>query len=203
MNDMAASGALNGLVQCLLRLSVPGVPDLYQGREFWDFSLVDPDNRSPVDYPARVAALAQIASPAELLRSWRDGRIKQYLIAALLRLRRNLPTLFARGEYLPLSVLGPAAGRALAFARRDEDGHCLLVVVPRLCDALLADDLPLVPPRHWGTTRVQLPESLRDRPLYDLFGQPAVSPRDGSLPLSELLSAFPVCVLSSEPAALD
>ena len=202
VNDMAASGALNGLVQCLLRLTAPGVPDLFQGREFWDFSLVDPDNRRPVDYPARAAALAQIAEPAELLRNWRDGRIKQYLISSLLCLRRSLPTLFARGEYLPLNVLGTAAGRALAFARCNQDGHCLLVVVPRLSDALLADGVPMVPPRKWGNTRVQLPESLRDRPLYGLFGQPVVSPRDGSLLLSELLSAFPVCVLSSEPARL-
>ena len=74
---LAAPGALNGLSQMLLRLTSPGVPDLYQGTERWDFSLVDPDNRRPVDYPARVAALQDAAPPAALMPHWRDGRVKQ------------------------------------------------------------------------------------------------------------------------------
>ena len=116
-NDMAAAGALNGLVQCLLRLTVPGVPDLYQGCEFWDLSLVDPDNRRPVDYPARADALAQLQEPATLLTHWRDGRIKQHLISRLLRLRAQLPELFARGSYLPLGLSGQSAARATSPAR--------------------------------------------------------------------------------------
>ncbi|MBF3364228.1 malto-oligosyltrehalose synthase, partial [Pseudomonas aeruginosa] len=78
------AGALNGLAQCLLRLTCPGIPDLYQGREDWDFSLVDPDNRRPVDFARHAAALAAPTPFPELLEHWRDGRIKQTLIARVL-----------------------------------------------------------------------------------------------------------------------
>ncbi|MBF3307258.1 malto-oligosyltrehalose synthase, partial [Pseudomonas aeruginosa] len=91
------AGALNGLAQCLLRLTCPGIPDLYQGREDWDFSLVDPDNRRPVDFARHAAALAAPTPFPELLEHWRDGRIKQTLIARVLGLRRMQPGLFRDG----------------------------------------------------------------------------------------------------------
>jgi (1->4)-alpha-D-glucan 1-alpha-D-glucosylmutase len=80
-STISVPGALNGLAQTLLRMTVPGVPDLYQGNEFWDFSLVDPDNRRPVDYASRQQALQQPLDLPDLLANWRDGRIKQALIA--------------------------------------------------------------------------------------------------------------------------
>src|ERR671918_568788 len=92
--QVALIGALNGLAQTLLKLTVPGVPDTYQGCELWDLSLVDPDNRRPVDFEMRRAMLAQDADPAELLASWQDGRIKQHVVARTLALRRAAPTLF-------------------------------------------------------------------------------------------------------------
>ncbi len=93
------------------------MPDFYQGTEFWDFSLVDPDNRRPVDYAARRAALEEDPGPDFLLPSWRDGRIKQWTIRKILHQRQHSPDLFARGGYVPLSVHGPMRDRIVAFAR--------------------------------------------------------------------------------------
>ena len=135
---IAPAGAVNGLVQCLLRLTVPGVPDLYQGTEFWDFSLVDPDNRRPVDFAARAAALGEADLPA-LAAEWRNGGIKQALIAELLALRRRAPQLFAEGSYEPVAVEGEAAASMIAFVRRHGD-HRLLVAAPRLPLGLLQGD---------------------------------------------------------------
>lgn len=142
---IAAAGAVNGLVQCLLRLTVPGVPDLYQGCEFWDLSLVDPDNRQPVDFAKRVAALGD-QDLAALAPTWRDGRIKQALIAYLLGLRRRLPALFAEGTYEPVGIEGAHAARWIAFVRRHGE-HRLLVAAPRLPLGLLqqSDAIALAP----------------------------------------------------------
>ena len=114
---IAPAGAVNGLAQTLLRLTVPGVPDFFQGTEFWDFSLVDPDNRRPVDFVVRTAALRGGATPAALLETWRDGRVKQAVIARTLALRREGADLFARGDYRPLEATGPLARHVLAFLR--------------------------------------------------------------------------------------
>jgi (1->4)-alpha-D-glucan 1-alpha-D-glucosylmutase len=128
---IAPIGIRNSLAQTLLRLSVPGVPDLYQGTEFWDFSLVDPDNRRPVDFESRSRALEEDANLPALLEDWRDGRIKQAVIARLLRLRQERPRLFAQGSYEPLAVSGAKAAHLIAFTRRLDD-EALLVLVPRL-----------------------------------------------------------------------
>ncbi len=111
-------GALNGLSQLALKALIPGVPDFYQGTEFWDLSLVDPDNRRPVDYSARIQALAAEGPDwAELAANWQDGRIKLALTHRLLRLRQEFADLFSRGDYQPLQVTGPHAGHVIAFAR--------------------------------------------------------------------------------------
>ena len=107
---IAAAGAVNGLSQTVLKLTSPGVPDLYQGTEYWDFSLVDPDNRRPVDFAARAASLAEDADPVALLAQWRDGRVKQAVIARALRLRKAAPGLFTHGTYVPLKIEGAGAG---------------------------------------------------------------------------------------------
>ncbi len=128
---IAATGAVNGLAQAALKLTVPGVPDLYQGTEFWDFSLVDPDNRRPVDFAARKQALAA-TSLGTALASWRDGRIKQILVHRLLALRRARPDLFALGSYEPID--GP--DHVVAFRRR-HGGDSVCVAVPRLAGRLI------------------------------------------------------------------
>ena len=114
----ALLGALNGLSQLTLKALSPGVPDFYQGTEFWDFSLVDPDNRRPVDFAARAGELAKDAGGWQALAAnWRDGRIKLALTHGLLRLRREHGELFRRGSYEPLTVAGPQADHVIAFAR--------------------------------------------------------------------------------------
>lgn len=187
-------GALNGLAQCLLRMTTPGVPDLYQGNEFWDLSLVDPDNRRPVDYAARRASLDDSAPAAELLAHWRDGRIKQALIARVLDCRQAHPELFQRGAYLPLTVRGRHADKVLAFARLGE-GERAVIVVPRLASALLGNtSTPLIPAQNWDDTRLTLPFALSPANCSGLFAGAAVTP-SRELLLSTVLAEFPVNVL--------
>ncbi len=130
---LARLGLVNSLAQVALKLTAPGVPDIYQGNQGWDFSLVDPDNRRAVDHDAlaRLAESSARAAPADLLALWRDGGIKLALTRALLRHRREHPALFERGSYAPLRIGGPLAEHALGFVRA-EGAERLLVLVPRL-----------------------------------------------------------------------
>ena len=113
-------GALNSLSQITLKATMPGVPDFYQGTEFWDLSLVDPDNRRPVDFAERASVLASIENPAweSLVQHWPDGHIKLAWTRRLLKLRTELAELFARGDYQPLEITGPHGDHVIAFARR-------------------------------------------------------------------------------------
>jgi (1->4)-alpha-D-glucan 1-alpha-D-glucosylmutase len=116
----ALIGALNSLSQVTLKMTMPGVPDVYQGTESWDFSLVDPDNRRPVDFAERATALASLETPdwSALAQDWRDGRLKFAWTRHLLRLRNALPELFANGDYAPLAVSGVHREHVIGFARR-------------------------------------------------------------------------------------
>lgn len=114
---IAAAGAAKALAQLVVKLTAPGVPDIYQGREYWDFSLVDPDNRSPVDFYARQRSLQAPAPLDELVTTWKTGHLKQFVIARLLALRKKAPRLFSAGTYLPLATSGPEADNLMAFAR--------------------------------------------------------------------------------------
>ncbi|WP_285415439.1 malto-oligosyltrehalose synthase [Pseudomonas sp. efr-133-TYG-5] len=191
VNSIAAAGAVNSLAQTLLRMTVPGIADLYQGNEFWDFSLVDPDNRRPVDYPARERALQSPAPVAQLLAHWRDGRIKQALIAQVLSLRGAHAELFRRGSYQALEVLGSQAHNVLAFAR-EHDGQRLIVVVPIRCATLLENSaIPQVDALRWGDTRVVLPFAASDVNLKGLFSSSAVT-KNRELEVSAALGDVPV-----------
>lgn len=191
VSSIAAAGALNGLAQTLLRMTVPGVPDLYQGNEFWDFSLVDPDNRRPVDYAAREQALQEHLPPVELLTHWRDGRIKQALIAQVLNLRAEHAELFRHGSYQGLEVLGEQAHNVLAFAREHEGKHAI-VIVPIRCATLLENSaVPQVDALRWGDTRVVLPFDASDTNLKGLFQSSAVT-KNRELKISDALGDVPV-----------
>jgi (1->4)-alpha-D-glucan 1-alpha-D-glucosylmutase len=191
VNSIAAAGALNGLAQTLLRMTVPGVPDLYQGNEFWDFSLVDPDNRRPVDYAARKQALHEHALLEDLLANWRDGRIKQALIAQALNLRAEHAELFRRGTYQALEVLGSQAHNVLAFAR-EHAGTYAIVIVPIRCATLLENSaVPQVDALRWGDTRVVLPFAASDTNLKGLFHSSAVT-KNRELNVSAALGDIPV-----------
>ena len=159
----------------LLKLTAPGVPDIYQGTELWDFSLADPDNRRPVDFALRERLLAALEAPAELgPPSLNHGESKLWLISRLLRVRRERPECFdRRGTYRPLEVEGEERQRVVAFQRGDD----VLCIAPRLTWGLAA----------WGDTRVRLP---RGR-FVDLFS--GRSPDSGHL--EPLLERFPVSLL--------
>lgn len=193
--SIAPAGVINSLSQSLLRMTCPGVPDLYQGNEFWDFSLVDPDNRQPVDYAARIEALssANTTTLDELLTQWQDGRIKQWLIHRTLNLRKQYPRLFSQGDYQPLAIEGEHAEHLLAFAR-EHDGNVMIVITPRLTSYLLTDNKrPLVPAAAWGDTAVLLPQSLSSRDFTESLTDSAQSKiTDGRMLVRHALEKFPV-----------
>jgi (1->4)-alpha-D-glucan 1-alpha-D-glucosylmutase len=188
---LAPAGAVNGLVQATLRLTVPGVPDLYQGSDGWDLSLVDPDNRGAVDYRQRQAWLAGSQGWPELLTNWQNGAVKARLIATLLQLRQRLPQLFATGDYQPLKATGDAAAHVLAF-QREYGGQRLIVAVPlRVADWI--GQLPLAESECWRDTVLTIPQASYQRIFED--GADAIAA--GPLKLSDLFAGFPVAVLVS------
>jgi malto-oligosyltrehalose synthase len=191
---IAPAGAVNGLAQALLKLTSPGVPDIYQGTEFWDLSLVDPDNRRDVDFTGQLDALSDSADLRALARHWRDGRIKQAVIARCLALRQRFPDLFAAGEYLPLVLEGPAADHAIAFARRREDGAAITIVA-RLAKGLLGpgDDI-IIPVSAWSNTRFRLPTGVSSRYRNTITGAEFVAP-EGGVPVRVALADLPVALM--------
>jgi (1->4)-alpha-D-glucan 1-alpha-D-glucosylmutase len=192
------AGALNSLQQTVLRLASPGIPDLYQGTELWDFSLVDPDNRRPVDFTKREAWLPQAQTPpSEFLADWLDGRVKLAVIQRVLALRAHLPELLSQGMYLPLTVRGAHASSVIAFARRHGNAWAV-VIASRLAAGLLGDDadLPLVEPAQWADTAIEMPPDLSARALFDWLSPAAPKVDDhGLLYLRDALAAMPVAVL--------
>jgi (1->4)-alpha-D-glucan 1-alpha-D-glucosylmutase len=196
---VALPGAVNGLAQTLLRCVAPGVPDLYQGTEFWDFSLVDPDNRRPVDWQARASALAADGAPSALLAQWRDRRVKQAIVARALAHRARAPDIFSAGaDYLPLRALGPRAAHVLAFARC-RGGRIGIAVVTRLPVVLLrpAASRPLVPAEEWSGTELLLPREALGRRLRDVLDGGELSASGGRLPLARVLVRLPVALLEA------
>jgi (1->4)-alpha-D-glucan 1-alpha-D-glucosylmutase len=170
LRPVAVAGALNTLTQTLIKMTAPGVPDVYQGTELWDFSLVDPDNRRPVDY-RRISSLAGVIDQRSFPRivyDWRSGAIKLHLLRSGLRLRAQRPALFGAGTYLPLDVAGDRCRRVVAFARI-LGNEAAVAVAPRLAfDLLDGVDVPLVPPERWGGTTVMLPAALANRHWVDV-----------------------------------
>ena len=191
---IARLGMVNSLAQTVLKLTVPGVPDIYQGCELWDYSLVDPDNRRPVDYARHRETLAALegADPRTLLASWPDGRVKLFVVRSLLHYRREHPALFAAGSYRALTVTGKHADSVVAFVR-EHGGASLLVVVPRL--SARVGNLPVG--EAWGNTALALEDGGTAAPWRDLFTGRAVNlDLAGSVPVSETLADFPCAVLA-------
>ncbi|WP_215755031.1 malto-oligosyltrehalose synthase [Acetobacter sp. P5B1] len=157
VDHISPAAALNSLTQIILRSTVPGVPDLYQGREEWDFSLVDPDNRRPVDYSRLGKDLEVDNNLATLASSWRDGRIKQHLLFKLLKLRENYPQLFINPRYEAVSAQGELADHVVAFQCFAEDMK-MLVIVTRFGSSLSMDDSLQSHEKGWNTTHLSLTE---------------------------------------------
>jgi (1->4)-alpha-D-glucan 1-alpha-D-glucosylmutase len=194
---IARLGIRNSLVQACLKLTLPGMPDIYQGAELWDLSLVDPDNRRPVDYGLRNGLLEEVtvqleqdrwAAMLDMLENWRDGRVKLAVIATLLAYRREHPELFARGGYEPIVASGPRADQLCAFAR-SHDEEALVVVVSRF-PARLEED------RDWSGTEIRWPQAIGDRTYWrDLLGGRIVERRGEFIELASVLQAIPISVL--------
>jgi malto-oligosyltrehalose synthase len=193
---IAPAGALNGLTQTLLKLTLPGVPDLYQGTEYWDFSLVDPDNRRPVDFALRRKALLRRPAMADLAKTWRDGRIKQALIQDALTARRSAADLFAEGDYQPLDVRGPGANHVIAFVRR-RSGAAALVVASRLAMPLLEADEIVIPAAYWADTHIDLPERFGPARLCDAFSDRELQIAASQISVGQLLVGLPVALFMS------
>src|SRR5262249_30272862 len=146
---IAALGMVNGLAQTAIKLAAPGVPDLFQGTELWDLSLVDPDNRRDVDYQLRQRLLEHLPSPGSdpdsgtvrlLYARWPDGTIKLHLTNRLLELRRRHELLFKQGGYEPCEVIGERSAALFAFARTREGDPTFILAVPRLVASLWVDE---------------------------------------------------------------
>ena len=197
--EIARLGAINSLAQVALKLTVPGVPDIYQGNEIWDFSLVDPDNRRPVDYRQRAELLDSLSGTTseELLQSWPDGRIKLFLTQRLLRFRRDHPALFQHGKYVPLTASGSFAECCVAFAR-EHKGEWIAVVVPRLSSRV---GFPPVGDK-WKDTVVDLPEPLSPDGARELFTARDLLADNGALKLSEAMAILPFAVYANQGAAI-
>lgn len=187
--EIARLGAINSLAQTVIKLTAPGVPDIYQGTEIWDDSLVDPDNRRPIDYARRREMLTQIENvPAnELMQCWPDGRIKMRLTQRLLHLRRENPELFREGIYEPINFGGAFADCAIGFVRRHRDG-AIIVIVPRLSSRV---GFPPIGDR-WQDTHVILPAGLSD--LRDVFSDRKVRVENSQLRLAVAMSQLPFAV---------
>lgn len=207
LKPIAYCGMINSLSQTLLKMTSPGVPDFYQGTELWDFNLVDPDNRRPVDFAARIKLLKELEQrekedqPAlirELLHHWSDGRIKLYLIYKSLTFRGARRSLFDEGEYLPIESLEGSREQTCAFARRKGDSW-VLVAVPRLIGKSLEAENPPLGESTWDSSFLSLPDEIPDRWRNILTGEElsviAAKTRK-RLPLARALQSFPVALLS-------
>ena len=199
LEEMLASvrlhGAVNSLAQMVLKATSPGVPDFYQGTDLWDLSLVDPDNRRPVDYVHRVKILDALAQqpPAEaareVLSTLEDGRVKLFAMQGTLAVRNAYREAFKNGAYTPLEVSDP--DHAFAFLR----GEDVLVVIPRFTHTLV-ESRPEIPlGSAWSGHELTLPEEAGAKWVNALTGK-EVSAREGVLSLTEVFADFPVAVLT-------
>lgn len=201
IETIAPAGAVNGLTQLVLKLTVPGVPDTYQGCEWWDFSLADPDNRRPVDYKSRAYALDRSEENLDvLLEHWHDGHVKQKLLQKLLHIRQTMPDIFAHGNYRPLQLRGKYAEHGFAFSR-SLYRKTLIIFVPRLATALLdPGPVPKIAAQTWFDTHIALPERFASRQWHPLLTEEdeSISSESKKLFLRDALKKLPFALLYSE-----
>ena len=204
---VAYPGMLNSLSQTLLKIASPGVPDFYQGTELWDFSLVDPDNRRPVDFGKRMKLLEELKQrekedrPSliqDLLTRWVDGKMKLYVTYKGLGFRRSHRSLFEAGNYIPIDAFDGTRDHICAFVRRKGKAWAL-VAVPRLITKLLKGERPPLGEETWGSSALVLPEDAPECWLNILTGEELkVIPSEQRklLPLASALQSFPLALLT-------
>ena len=186
----APLGALNAIARLVVHLTAPGTPDLFQGDELWNYALVDPDNRQPVDFEARETAMSALSwDPGDDLAA-SDSRLKLLVTQRILRLRRTIPDVFVRGGYTSLEVTGPRADHVLAFARRFEGRMCVTAVARTLGQTELVSNR-----QWWRDTVVHLPLNERGNTLRSaMIEAPGMDTRT-PLEVGLLLEKLPVAVL--------
>jgi (1->4)-alpha-D-glucan 1-alpha-D-glucosylmutase len=203
-NRVAQWAVYTGLSQALVKLTSPGVPDIYQGSDLWDLSLVDPDNRRPVNYEKRRAFLKDIRAKAEkargeliaeLLSTREDGRIKLYLIYVTLKVRKNNKALFREGGYVSLHTTGTLGDHVIAFAR-NEGKRWSVTVAPRFFVGLSDQGGHPLGEEVWKDTALVLPQEAPKKWENALTGEKIIGLR--SIPLAEILRIFPAALLMSE-----
>jgi (1->4)-alpha-D-glucan 1-alpha-D-glucosylmutase len=210
---IAELGIYNSLAQQVIKITAPGVPDFYQGTELWDLTLVDPDNRRPVDYARRRQALAAVgaSTAADLLESRRDGRVKLFVVHNALTARAAMRDAYDRGAYLPLAASGVRAECVFAFARvgvkprlqstreYDPATDVAITCVPRLVASLTpAAAAPPLGRSVWGDTRIALPPGLAGRTLRNLFTGDRIRPEPddiSTVAAATVFERFPVAIL--------
>jgi (1->4)-alpha-D-glucan 1-alpha-D-glucosylmutase len=212
--EIAGPGYVNSLAQLVLKATLPGVPDFYQGTEYWSFCLVDPDNRQPVDYAVRASSLTRLQADFELsktqtLRSLTSNwcnELKQFFVMRLLRMRRECHELLAQGDYQPISVAGVNAAHVIAFQRRLGDEFAV-VVVPRLPFQLIdrkglrsrvrgCVNLNDFSDNLWADTSIELNDSMPHRFQEHLTGE-VVEATGNSVLLSDLFARLPFAVMTT------
>jgi (1->4)-alpha-D-glucan 1-alpha-D-glucosylmutase len=203
VDRLAYHGALNSLSQLAVKLASPGVADFYQGSELWDLRLVDPDNRQPVNFRTLEKTLASQTrkenSLPELLRCWRNGRIKMHVTQRGLRFREENGALLLKGAYAPLEVTGAYRDCVIAFARRYR-GDWAVVIAPRFTVRLRGQASDSLGTRGWKDTRVVLPKEAPQRWLNSLSGEHlAPSLETGEINLDKLFENIPVALLANLP----
>jgi (1->4)-alpha-D-glucan 1-alpha-D-glucosylmutase len=194
--QIAQLGAVNSLAQVFLKFTCPGVPDIYQGNEIWDFSLVDPDNRRAVDYKWRREILDGLAAatPAELMANWADGRIKLFLTQRMLRFRREHAAFFRNASYEPLAVTGAFAESCIAF-RRETNGKWIVAIAPRLSSRV---GFPPIAER-WQDTAVQLADGFNIADARELFTGRSPAASSTAMPLSDAMAELPFALYTNLP----
>ena len=193
---LAPAGVVNSLAQTLIKLTAPGVPDVYQGAELWDLSLVDPDNRRPVDWASRRQHLRSATKLEDLLVDWRSGALKQHMIARVLAFRRAEPALLVEGDYLPLTVEGPAQAHAFAFARVLGSRIAITLVGRRLA-GFIDGAMLRVRRDAWGDSALLLPEPVVGRSFREILGGAELADVPARIPLSRILMRLPMAFLVS------
>lgn len=197
-NRIQDYGMLNSLSQILIKFTSPGIPDLYQGNEIWDFSLVDPDNRRAVDFIKRKELLDSLDAAClnEYLKSPKNGKIKLFITQQTLRLRRSLPDLFTKGCYLPLSIAGPKENHLIAFARA-LDEKIVIVIASRFFTFLMKDFSSCSDGRVWKETFVEVPIEFTKRKFKDIYTADELVLDSLHVPLERVFSKMPFAVLVS------
>ncbi len=191
------AGLVNGITQTIIKLTAPGVPDIYQGSEGLDLSLVDPDNRREPDFlllEQRLTEKEKLASAEE--QEWQSSRLKQHIIATLLRVRQEAPTLFRRGEYLALAASGQRGDNVLAFARADAV-DAFIVIVPRLVFSALHTGSASSRSERWAETEIALPEQLSHRRYRDVCTGKLIDPKD-RIAVNRVFADHPFALLLAE-----